>query len=788
MFAKTRWCHVASNNRDQPKAGIFLYKTKDTKEDLLSDGYFNEIAGDVQLHDIIIAVQYDPNDNSVISTYQLGVIVRTNQTVSIKMTQQEIGFDPTGTNYITADNIDDAIRELDAALKTEEERAIGIEEDLQDQIDDVVGDITDLQTDKEDKANKGVAGGYCELDSNTKVPLDRMPIAALKYKGTWNATTNTPALTDNDPTKAGEVYIVSVAGTQFSIDWQVSDWLVYNDSGIIQKIDNTDLVVSVNGQTGIVTGLEETVNKVSSIPDNTGSETDYPNVKAIEDYLANISGASLLPGFGMLNLYNSLPNAAWVWGDVGKQELGNASTNYANLVDYITGGLIPSGTEAAWDAAYAANPDNAVPFWVYDSVTDKVIVPNIPRGYGFTAAGSLANVGAVVQNAAPNIAGSFQIYTLDATGYARVLNETGCIELDNSGTCVNIDGNNVSAGQDNRVKIDASNSNAAYGRDSTTVVRGDQIQMRVMFYVGAEVSPQTASQITAANVLSELHSKLDKPSTWSNDDFASMRDAIQGVDWTDAQAISVTTSNVAIGYDGLLVGYINAAGATESQLYINNIEVSREAADYAVLQMFVKSTDLIRGSTTSSAFKVIPYNYATGTNNLILGINYYGKFATTGDLDTASASLIETPLGKGRWALVGNDIDGYVRYYTVPTDGSFSEFTWEEGAPDTTDGDYVVESYINGTTWYRLYKSGWVEQGGILSGNSSSVDFPVEMANGDYYWEARSPATSNWYNLNAARNATGFTSCADIYGTAAANASHAYWVTNTVWQVKGMAA
>lgn len=29
--------------------------------------------------------------------------------------------------------------------------------------------------------------------------------------------------------------------------------------------------------------------------------------------------------------------------------------------------------------------------------------------------------------------------------------------------------------------------------------------------------------------------------------------------------------------------------------------------------------------------------------------------------------------------------------------------------------DYVVESYNDGTNWYRLYKSGWVEQGGVTS-------------------------------------------------------------------------
>lgn len=31
---------------------------------------------------------------------------------------------------------------------------------------------------------------------------------------------------------------------------------------------------------------------------------------------------------------------------------------------------------------------------------------------------------------------------------------------------------------------------------------------------------------------------------------------------------------------------------------------------------------------------------------------------------------------------------------------------------DYGDIDFVVESYTNGTNWYRIYKSGWCEQGG----------------------------------------------------------------------------
>jgi hypothetical protein len=73
------------------------------------------------------------------------------------------------------------------------------------------------------------------------------------YQGTWNAATNTPTLTSSVGTQ-GYYYIVSVAGTtnlDGITDWFVGDWAIFN-GGVWQQVDNTDAVVSVNGQTGAV--------------------------------------------------------------------------------------------------------------------------------------------------------------------------------------------------------------------------------------------------------------------------------------------------------------------------------------------------------------------------------------------------------------------------------------------------------------------------------------------------------------------------------------------------------
>lgn len=104
--------------------------------------------------------------------------------------------------------------------------------------------------------NAGVANGVATLDSSGTLTLSQIPaslLGALKYQGTWNASTNTPTLTSSVGTQ-GFYYVVSVAGStnlNGITDWQVNDWAIFNGS-VWQKIDNTDLVTSVNGYTGTV--------------------------------------------------------------------------------------------------------------------------------------------------------------------------------------------------------------------------------------------------------------------------------------------------------------------------------------------------------------------------------------------------------------------------------------------------------------------------------------------------------------------------------------------------------
>lgn len=78
--------------------------------------------------------------------------------------------------------------------------------------------------------------------------------------------------------------------------------------------------------------------------------------------------------------------------------------------------------------------------------------------------------------------------------------------------------------------------------------------------------------------------------------------------------------------------------------------------------------------------------------------------------------------------------------------------------------DYVIESQMptaeNSYTWYRKYKSGWIEQGGRLI-QSGSAMLPIEMSNNNYNLQVRLDYNSTgtiqgvfWY---ATKTTTGFT-------------------------------
>ena len=144
---------------------------------------------------------------------------------------------------------------------------------------------------------------------------------AVTYEGTWNASTNTPTLTSSVGTQ-GEYYVVAVAGStnlNGITDWQPGDWAIFNGS-VWEKVDNTDAVTSVNGQTGTVVLTAANVGAVAN--------TTFVNATGL------LTGGGQLTGNVALDLTN-VP-------------IANVTGGVANTVEIIAGtGLTGGGNLSA---------------------------------------------------------------------------------------------------------------------------------------------------------------------------------------------------------------------------------------------------------------------------------------------------------------------------------------------------------------------------------------------------------------------------------------------------------
>lgn len=110
----------------------------------------------------------------------------------------------------------------------------------------------------------GQGGKFLTTDGSV---LSWAPIVGgLSYQGTWNASTNSPALASGVGTN-GHYYVVSTAGStnlDGITDWQIGDWVIFNGTSW-QKIDQTNLVTSVNGQTGAVSLTTTNINEGTNL-------------------------------------------------------------------------------------------------------------------------------------------------------------------------------------------------------------------------------------------------------------------------------------------------------------------------------------------------------------------------------------------------------------------------------------------------------------------------------------------------------------------------------------------
>jgi hypothetical protein len=180
-----------------------------------------------------------------------------------------------------------------------------------------------------------VPDGIPQLDGSGKILVSQLPNSVMEYKGTWNASTNTPTLADGTG-NAGDVYVCSVAGTvnfgSGPIVFYVGDQVLYSGT-IWQRASGssgsvTSVAVTESGDALTITGSPITTSGTINIGfagnsgqyvNGAGGLTTFPT--------DNITGSGLSGQVTYFNGPNTITGENAFNYDASNNRLGVNTTN-----------------------------------------------------------------------------------------------------------------------------------------------------------------------------------------------------------------------------------------------------------------------------------------------------------------------------------------------------------------------------------------------------------------------------------------------------------------------------
>ena len=243
------------------------------------------------------------------------------------------------------------------------------------------------------RSEKGNANGYASLDSGGKVPISQLPSSIMEYKGTWNASTNTPTLA-NGTGDTGDVYICNVAGTvNFGagpITFAVGDYVIYSgsiwqrSSGAVGTV--TSVALTVGGDAISVSGSPLTTSGTLALAFS-GTTSQYIRGNGT---LANFP-TSLVSGSGTANRLTKWSSTSGEIVNSNILDTGITITNLNATADFFScqfngnpttgrsyGVLIAAGSNSS-DIAFRIEDVSSSSVYFYVWGDGRVQINNIPN-------------------------------------------------------------------------------------------------------------------------------------------------------------------------------------------------------------------------------------------------------------------------------------------------------------------------------------------------------------------------------------------------------------------------
>ena len=492
-------------------------------------------------------------------------------------------------------------------------------------------------------------------------------------------------------------------------------------------------------------------------------------------------------------------------------------------------------TETNWQAEKTNSKFGQCGKFVVDDTAGTIRLPCVVNAQGLV---DLSLIGGIKSESLPNITGS--TYIKEAHGNCQGLtNYTGCFSAEDSGALEFANGGGDAAGNlPRKLIINASLSSSTYQNNAPVQQEAVQYPYCIVVNTGVDETDRPINNYQVNNVYSYGMSQYYKGTMNNNSWLKSAGQWNDGTVYTGMYNWLLEQMNNGVsGFVASTATYtdydfvINTADQTfRLPLIAERVLVAKKEptdGDYTWYNLYSDGwleqggyvyqaggdTGVVSTTTFPKAFKNNDYAITMSA-----GVGNSGwQYANGVGLGTAGAGANERETHMTPTTFTWFNAAGAVGvpifweakgYAEVPTEAEYTEVKGlyyyigdtlqnaqlvnvariEEKLTDmnATSRGYMVESYHNGTEWYRIYSDGWIEQGGRFYNNAdvaNTISFLKPFKNTDYSLLINHGVSGKFDNATAGRHsdeAWGYTTTnfqAQTYNAAGLN-----WI---VWSACG---
>lgn len=460
-------------------------------------------------------------------------------------------------------------------------------------------------------------------------------------------------------------------------------------------------------------------------------------------------------------------------------------------------------TEENWQAEVTNSKLGQCGKFVVDDALGTIRLPKVVNVQGLA---DLSLMGSIKAESLPNITGTYGWGDRQTASYQM----SGA--LYDAGTFSNYKSGGGSSSTVPYMGFDASRSSQAYQDNAPVQQEAIQYPYFIQVATGVEESVDVTREIELNNPfffgMSQYFESAPNNASWllSNGEFHSgsvyvsfyqwLLRIYNGVDTVNGVSVKLHTEEYG-DYD-----YVLNTDETSFRLPIYDGSENIPSDKYEDLTVSIDNVTAHHNGIVSLVASI-----STVGSRVALRSESSGRVVSIRPATIDATVAVELPVSKGDTFQIlpsGDDISriivGHYRFYENKGNGSLYFYVGEavqdanlisigkvtELLARLENYDYVVESKMateSDPIWYRVYKSGWVEQGGDM-GTNETVNLPKKMLNSNYYVDVtwNGGKQQNFYAYDGQIKNRTTTSFYTTFATDGAN------VKGLCWIVKGQGA